>query len=397
MKLDWSFAISELIFRLTVAATLLCIGHASAGEIDITRRPFYAVPDDGRDDTAAIQRALNVAGGNVVRFPDGQYNVSGTLRTPADCDYTLDFDPGAVLVAAGFDGPVLQVTSHTNSLNRYRNVLWNVAIRGKLPGDPIGVGKQHGIYCVGGGGANGYAAHGLLIKNARVERLSGSGIHLVDVYGANVEGAWVQWNGIGVYCRSANGTTFLGLSAKYNFYGYENIQSLIGGIVEGNMSSGGRYTELGVRYSVHDVWFEQNNLRNFAGSADIDAGDPAGPWKPVVVSLSGSTTFHNSYSLPGIDERTVPTHNITLNGYLTLSGAVRFFYPNKWGGFPVKDGSYVTDSSAGNPMGEVTNGFVGKVNYFRPALNGEQRLADLEKRLAAAEKRLATANPPTPP
>lgn len=359
------------IFGILMLAGLLAmlVCPALAKDVSVTAAPYLAKPNDGKDDTAAFQRALNDLNGSSLIVQPGEYNVSATLKTPADRNWEISFKSGAVLVASEFDGPVLHVTSHTNSLNRYRNVLWNVAIRGKSPGDPAGVGKQHGIYCVGGGGANGYAVHGLLIKNARIERLSGHGIHLVDVYGANVEGAWVQWNGIGVYCRSANGSTFLGLSAKYNFYGYENIQSLVGGIVEGNSSSGGRYTELGARYGIHDVWFEQNNLWNAeAGAADIWAGNPAGAWYPVVISISGSTTFHNSYSTPGIDDRTVPTHNISLNGYLVTSGAIRFFYPNRHHTIRACPGSYIMDNSATNAIKDMPNGVKGPVNYSRPGM-----------------------------
>jgi hypothetical protein len=43
---------------------------------------FGAIPDDGRDDTEAVNRALSSSGENIV-FPYGRYEVSGPLRIPA--------------------------------------------------------------------------------------------------------------------------------------------------------------------------------------------------------------------------------------------------------------------------------------------------------------------------
>jgi hypothetical protein len=321
------------------------------------------------DATAIINSQLAKCRGKVLRFSEGRYRITGPVRTPADCDYEVQWDPGACFEAAPFDGNVFHITSHKDSHARYRNILRSPSIRGTLVPDPQGIGKQHGIVCVGGGGANGIAANGLSIYDARIERLSGHGIHFEHVYGANVYGAWVQWCGKGVHCNAANGTTFYGLSTKYNYVGYENIQALNGGIIEGNMTDGGRYSEVGTRYSVHDVWYEQNNLQNAeAGAADIWAGDPAGPWKPVVVSISGSTTFHNSYSTPGIDNRTVATHNISLNGYLVTSGAIRFFYPNQYFTIKACPGSYIMDNSATNAIKDMPNGVKGPVNYSRPGM-----------------------------
>lgn len=333
-----------------------------------TLTPKTAYRDGVRDATAHLNGLLAKCDGDVVKLPKGRYRTTAPLKTPADRNIEILFEPGAWLEPEAFDGNVLEITSGKDSLARNRVILCSPGIRGKLQGDPTGIGKQHGIVCIGGGGANGIAAHGLSIYDARIERLSGHGIHFEHVYGANVYGAWVQWCGVGVWCNAANGTTFYGLSTKYNFCGYENIQSLIGGIVEGNMADGARFTEVGTRYSVQDVWFEQNNLQNVPGSADVNAGDPAGPWEPVVVSLGGSTTFHNSYSLPGIDERTVPTHNISLNGYLVTSGAIRFFYPNKWFSIVALPGSYIMDNATGNAIKDIPNGVKGPVNYSRPGM-----------------------------
>lgn len=54
---------------------------ADGGVVDVTKAPYFAVPDDGEDDAAAIQRALNdhVSGNVIFYFPDGVYDLSDAL------------------------------------------------------------------------------------------------------------------------------------------------------------------------------------------------------------------------------------------------------------------------------------------------------------------------------
>ena len=52
---------------------------------DVTQAPFGAVPDDGRDDTAAIQKAVDAAAGakgGVVFLPRGRYDIHTTSGDP---------------------------------------------------------------------------------------------------------------------------------------------------------------------------------------------------------------------------------------------------------------------------------------------------------------------------
>ncbi len=51
--------------------------------INVTEAPYRAVPDDGQDDTAALQRAIteNLESGRVLYLPAGVYEVSATLRS----------------------------------------------------------------------------------------------------------------------------------------------------------------------------------------------------------------------------------------------------------------------------------------------------------------------------
>lgn len=53
--------------------------------LDVTKRPFEAKPDDGIDDTAAIQAAIDsagAAGGGVVLLPRGRYEIHSTTDAP---------------------------------------------------------------------------------------------------------------------------------------------------------------------------------------------------------------------------------------------------------------------------------------------------------------------------
>ncbi len=58
---------------------------ADSGVLDVTKAPYNAIPNDGKDDTVAIQAALNAYpnGGRIIYLPNGTYNVSDTLSWPA--------------------------------------------------------------------------------------------------------------------------------------------------------------------------------------------------------------------------------------------------------------------------------------------------------------------------
>lgn len=59
-----------------------------AGVVDVTQAPWSARPDDGEDDTAAIQRALNAhtSGNHVFYFPAGVYDISDVLMQRPEGD-----------------------------------------------------------------------------------------------------------------------------------------------------------------------------------------------------------------------------------------------------------------------------------------------------------------------
>ena len=61
------------------------VAPADAGLIDVTKAPYFAIPNDDQDDTAAIQRALSDHPNSnaVIYLPDGVYIITDTLRWPA--------------------------------------------------------------------------------------------------------------------------------------------------------------------------------------------------------------------------------------------------------------------------------------------------------------------------
>ena len=57
---------------------------SDSGVIDVTKSPYYAVPNDNKDDTEAIQHALNdyPNSNKIIYLPNGVYDVSDTLTWP---------------------------------------------------------------------------------------------------------------------------------------------------------------------------------------------------------------------------------------------------------------------------------------------------------------------------
>lgn len=322
------------------------------------------VMGDGKhDDTTGIQAALNDASKTII-IPPGVYRITSTLKMSGNRALVLSGEPGSVFQFRPIDGSTTCIELTTVGTPVVRKGIYGLTLIGPRPHDPPRdpahqPGKMIGIKM--------FETQQGEIANVRIIGFDGAGLWIDHCYYWTIRNLDVRYNGWGVYCDGANATFFYNLQAQYNVYGYENIQSLVGGAIEGNYKSGARYTEIGARYSVHDVWFEQNNSGNSSpGEADIWANDPKGEWKPVVLSISGCTTFHNSYSLPGIDERAVATHNIVGCMHLATSGAIRFFYPNKWHSFSMHRMTTIMDGASGNAMIDVTNGFDGPVFYARP-------------------------------
>lgn len=67
---------------------------ADAGLVDV--RDFGAVPDDGKDDTAAIQRAFveNSGNGSVIYLPPGEFMISDTIQWPGRQSFNALYGSG---------------------------------------------------------------------------------------------------------------------------------------------------------------------------------------------------------------------------------------------------------------------------------------------------------------
>lgn len=322
------------------------------------RKHFGARGNGRRDDTDFLQAALDAMDGDELFIPEGVYVVTRSLNIRSERGWRIKGEPGTVLEWRGV-GPMLSAAAdfHTDTIKRIE-CLTLLGPQKKVAPESVGLNV----------GLSLYRSHSTILDGLRIHGFDGAGLKLTESYRCDIRSINAQFNGYGVDCRTANSTTFTQLSATYNIYGTRNVQSMVGGCIEGNSRSGAVYNEVGTRYALHDVWFEQNNLANVPGESDILANDPSGDWNPVVLSISGCTTFHNSYSDPATDERKVPTHNIKGCLHLATSGAIRFFHPNKWHSFAMHPWSTITDGAAGNAMIDVTNGFSGPVNYVRPVV-----------------------------
>lgn len=80
---------------ISVVVILTAAGNANAGIrfpedagiVYVTKGPYFAIPDDGKDDTLAIQQALadHISGNYIIYFPDGTYDISDVaLKLPDD-------------------------------------------------------------------------------------------------------------------------------------------------------------------------------------------------------------------------------------------------------------------------------------------------------------------------
>lgn len=79
--------------------------------IDVTAPPYLAMPDDGRDDTAALQRAItdNVSTGRFIHLPAGVYDLSDTLQSR---DREGVWRAMVTLQGAGRDRTILRLAPH---------------------------------------------------------------------------------------------------------------------------------------------------------------------------------------------------------------------------------------------------------------------------------------------
>ncbi len=82
----------------------------SAAVIDVTASEYGAKPNDGKDDTKAIQKALNQfpGGGRIIYLPNGTYNISDSLHWPPGKISASDYKR-TILQGQSRDGVIIQL------------------------------------------------------------------------------------------------------------------------------------------------------------------------------------------------------------------------------------------------------------------------------------------------
>jgi hypothetical protein len=169
----------------------------------------------------------------------------------------------------------------------------------------------------------------------------------------------------------ANATNFYNLQAQYNIYGIQDVQSVIGGSIEGSCRSGARYVRVGG--SLHDVWFEANcllqkaNTTNREVEAHIWANasetfDDAN-WRPVSIAISGNMKFGTPFDEAMQSYVLAGCMNLSISGvaYIPTQAPPRYhLHPN----------SRVVDTSVGAHLMDAAIGggpaATGPFHYARP-------------------------------
>lgn len=75
------FLLPPFISHASLANAENIIFPFDSGVIDVTSEPYNAIPNDGKDDSRAIQKALcdHVSGNHIFYFPNGVYDISDSL------------------------------------------------------------------------------------------------------------------------------------------------------------------------------------------------------------------------------------------------------------------------------------------------------------------------------
>ncbi|NWF60694.1 MAG: hypothetical protein HXY43_15895 [Fischerella sp.] len=86
----------------------------NAGVIDVTAPKYGAKPNDGKDDTQAIQKALSEFPnqGRIIYLPNGVYDISDTLHWPRGKRYSSDYKR-TILQGQSRDGVVIRLKNNS--------------------------------------------------------------------------------------------------------------------------------------------------------------------------------------------------------------------------------------------------------------------------------------------
>jgi hypothetical protein len=83
---------------------------SGSGILDVTQAPYNAIPNDGLDDTVAIQAALDAFpnGRRIIYLPNGTYHISNTLNWPAGIPGWTDYKH-TIMQGQSRDGVILRL------------------------------------------------------------------------------------------------------------------------------------------------------------------------------------------------------------------------------------------------------------------------------------------------
>ncbi|QDU77804.1 Pectate lyase superfamily protein [Bremerella volcania] len=129
-----------------------------SGVIDVTKAPYGAIPDDGKDDSRAIQQALcdHVSGNHIFYFPNGVYDIGDTLfhlpeqdplKNKHACLELRDRAKRNILIGQSEQGTILRLMDNVNE-EFADAVLWfgpspAQRFRNGLRHMTVSVGKDH--------------------------------------------------------------------------------------------------------------------------------------------------------------------------------------------------------------------------------------------------------------
>jgi len=243
------------VFTLLLLFTLaLCLpAEAVVDRTNVTSAPYNAVPNDGIDDTAAINAA--VAAGRSIYFPPGTYNYTGVMTLPANTSYRLYGEgPGVSTIifagnpSAGISAPNAGVnTLNVEGLTLQGNT-YNCGTAIYASFSEAGASTKfrtaaiHNVQIVGAtrdGGTGGYWTRGIHLyqaQNSVIDKVEINGNH------SSPGGPPTQF---GIVWESSNTYATTGLEASNLQIKYVNTALQTNGWVEGVFVQGFEFTFCG--------------------------------------------------------------------------------------------------------------------------------------------------------
>jgi Pectate lyase superfamily protein len=157
-----------------------CVAATAADRINVTEPPYGAIPNDGGDDTNAINAAM--WSGQSIYFPPGTYNYTGSVVIPANTSYRFYGD-----------GPGVSTIIFTG--NPYTGFYGYNMGSATLEIDGLTL-KANSKYC-------GTGIYAVFNQAGATDKVRTATIHNVQIIGSTRDGATGSfWNG-GIYLERA--------------------------------------------------------------------------------------------------------------------------------------------------------------------------------------------------